>query len=137
MSDGCGGRWTGAEHTRSSTRCAEWGFAFVLLTRTLKSSTFRLAAICIAVFSGTVFALLGNHGLRPPPERPRHRRRPRVTRADLREDGTRRTRQSRRPAGGGARARSGHLRAPRSLAARSRRQSAELAAHPPRPSGMG
>jgi len=31
----------------------------VLLTRTLKSSTFRLAAICIAVFSGTVFALLG------------------------------------------------------------------------------
>src|SRR5215831_1076462 len=59
MSDGCGGRWTGAGHTRSSTRCAEWGFAFVLLTRTLKSSTFRLAAICIAVFSGTVFALLG------------------------------------------------------------------------------
>src|SRR5499425_3272766 len=59
MSDGCGARWTGEGHTRSSTRCAEWGFAFVLLTRTLKSSTFRLAAICIAVFSGTVFALLG------------------------------------------------------------------------------
>jgi signal transduction histidine kinase len=31
----------------------------VLLTRTLKSSTFRLALMCIAVFSGTVFALLG------------------------------------------------------------------------------
>src|SRR5215813_4303758 len=59
MSVGCGGRWTGEEHTRSSTRCAAWDFAFVLLTRTLKSSTFRLAAICIAVFSGTVFALLG------------------------------------------------------------------------------
>src|SRR5215469_14471141 len=59
MSDGCGGRWMGEGHTRSSTRCAEWGFAYVLLTRTLKSSTFRLAAICIAVFSGTVFALLG------------------------------------------------------------------------------
>ena len=31
----------------------------MLLTRTLKSSTFRLALMCIAVFSGTVFALLG------------------------------------------------------------------------------
>jgi signal transduction histidine kinase len=31
----------------------------VLLARTLKSSTFRLALICIAVFSGTVFAVLG------------------------------------------------------------------------------
>jgi len=31
----------------------------VLLGRTLKSSTFRLALVCIAVFSGTVFALLG------------------------------------------------------------------------------
>ena len=31
----------------------------MLLTRTLKSSTFRLAVICIAVFSATVFALLG------------------------------------------------------------------------------
>ena len=31
----------------------------MLLARTLKSSTFRLALICIAVFSGTVFALLG------------------------------------------------------------------------------
>jgi signal transduction histidine kinase len=31
----------------------------VLLTRTLKSSTFRVALICIAVFSGAIFALLG------------------------------------------------------------------------------
>jgi signal transduction histidine kinase len=31
----------------------------VLLTRTLTSSTFRLALLCIAIFSGTVFALLG------------------------------------------------------------------------------
>jgi signal transduction histidine kinase len=31
----------------------------VLLTRTLKSSTFKLALICIAVFSAAVFALLG------------------------------------------------------------------------------
>ena len=31
----------------------------MLLARTLKSSTFRLALVCIAVFSGTVFALLG------------------------------------------------------------------------------
>ena len=31
----------------------------MLLTRTLTSSTFKLAVVCIAVFSGTVFALLG------------------------------------------------------------------------------
>jgi signal transduction histidine kinase len=31
----------------------------VLLAKTLKSSTFRLALVCVAVFSGTVFALLG------------------------------------------------------------------------------
>ena len=31
----------------------------MLLSRTLKSSTFRLALVCIAVFSGTVFVLLG------------------------------------------------------------------------------
>src|SRR5215510_4646671 len=55
----CDARWMGEERTPSSTRCAEWGSVFVLLTRTLKSSTFRLALVCIAVFSGTVFALLG------------------------------------------------------------------------------
>jgi hypothetical protein len=31
----------------------------VLLARTLNPSTFRLALMCNAVFSGTVFALLG------------------------------------------------------------------------------
>jgi signal transduction histidine kinase len=31
----------------------------VLLAKTLKSSTFKLALVCVAVFSGTVFALLG------------------------------------------------------------------------------
>jgi signal transduction histidine kinase len=31
----------------------------VLLAKTLKSSTFRLALVCVAVFSGTVFAVLG------------------------------------------------------------------------------
>src|SRR5499433_4533419 len=56
----CDGRWMGEERTPSSTRCAAWGSVFVLLTRTLKSSTFRLALVCIAVFSGTVFALLGS-----------------------------------------------------------------------------
>src|SRR5499433_3589232 len=55
----CDARWRGEERTPSSTRCAEWGSVFVLLSRTLKSSTFRLALVCIAVFSGTVFALLG------------------------------------------------------------------------------
>src|SRR5215470_10661882 len=55
----CDGRWTGEERTPSSTPCAEWGSVFVLLTRTLKSSTFKLALVCVAVFSGTVFALLG------------------------------------------------------------------------------
>src|SRR5215831_15443344 len=55
----CDARWMGEERTPSSTRCAAWGSVFVLLTRTLKSSTFRLALVCIAVFSGTVFALLG------------------------------------------------------------------------------
>src|SRR5215813_3803648 len=59
MLGACGGRWMAEGRTPSSTPCAEWGFVFVLLTRTLKSSTFRVALLCIAVFSGTVFALLG------------------------------------------------------------------------------
>src|SRR5215831_16305511 len=59
MSGACGGKWTAVERTRSSTPCAASGSVFVLLTRTLTSSTFRLALLCIVVFSGTVFALLG------------------------------------------------------------------------------
>src|SRR5215470_5792449 len=55
----CGGRWTVGEPTPSSTLCGASDFVFVLLTETLKSSTFKLALICIAVFSATVFALLG------------------------------------------------------------------------------
>src|SRR5437870_13276883 len=59
MSDACDGRWTAVEPTRSSIRCAASGFVSVLLAKTLKSSTFRLALVCVAVFSGAVFALLG------------------------------------------------------------------------------
>src|SRR5215470_4268541 len=59
MLGACGARWTAAEPTPSSIRCAASDFAFVLLAKTLKSSTFRLALICVALFSGTVFTLLG------------------------------------------------------------------------------
>src|SRR5215470_3899063 len=59
MSGACGGRWTAVERTLSSTPCAASGSVFVLLTRTLTSSTFRLALLCIVVFSGAVFAVLG------------------------------------------------------------------------------
>src|SRR5438552_6395932 len=59
MSDACDGRWTAVEPIRSSIRCAASDFVFVLLTKTLKSSTFKLALVCVAVFSGAVFALLG------------------------------------------------------------------------------
>src|SRR5262249_20192164 len=59
MLGACGGRWMAVGPIPSSIRFAASGFVCVLLTRTLKSSTFRLALMCIAVFSGTVFALLG------------------------------------------------------------------------------
>src|SRR6185436_10516298 len=55
----CAGRWTAPARTLSFIPSAASGFVSVLLTRTLTSSTFRLALICIGVFSGTVFALLG------------------------------------------------------------------------------
>jgi hypothetical protein len=35
------------------------GFVYVLLAKTLRSSTFKLALICIAIFGAMVFALLG------------------------------------------------------------------------------
>src|SRR5262249_25168587 len=54
-----GGRWTAVAHTPSFTRCAASDFLFVLLARTPKSSTFKLALVCIALFSSVVFALLG------------------------------------------------------------------------------
>src|SRR2546427_2093664 len=59
MSDACDGRWTAMEPTRSSIRCAASDFVSVLLAKTLKSSTFKLALVCVAVFSGAVFGLLG------------------------------------------------------------------------------
>src|SRR5215469_13722698 len=59
MLGACGGRLTAVERTLSSIRCVASDFVFVLLTRTLTSSTFKLALMCIAVFSATVFALLG------------------------------------------------------------------------------
>ena len=34
-------------------------FASVLLAKTLKSSTFAVALVCVALFSGAVFGLLG------------------------------------------------------------------------------
>src|SRR5262245_19740318 len=59
MLGACGGRWTAVAHIPSFTRCAASDFLFVLLARTPKSSTFRLALVCIALFSAVVFALLG------------------------------------------------------------------------------
>src|SRR5215470_6151580 len=59
MLGGCAGRSTERERIPSSIRCGASGFVFVLLIRTLKSSTFRVAVICIAVFSGAIVALLG------------------------------------------------------------------------------
>src|SRR5215831_15642419 len=55
----CGGRWTAVAHIPLFTRCAASDFLFVLLARTPKSSTFRLALVCVALFSAVVFALLG------------------------------------------------------------------------------
>src|SRR5262245_23421498 len=55
----CGARWTAVEPTPSFTRCAASDFLFVLLARTPTSSTFKLALVCIALFSAVVFMLLG------------------------------------------------------------------------------
>src|SRR5215469_16479844 len=59
MLGACGGRLTAVERTLSSIRFVASDFVFVLLTRTLTSSTFKLALMCIAVFTATIFALLG------------------------------------------------------------------------------
>ena len=59
MLGACGGRWTVVAHTPSFRRYAASDFLFVLLARTSKSSTFKLALVCIALFSAVVFALLG------------------------------------------------------------------------------
>src|SRR5215831_14151484 len=55
----CVGRWTASRHIRSSTPYAASGFAFVLLAKTLRSTTFRLALISIGVFGAVVVALFG------------------------------------------------------------------------------
>src|SRR5262245_38815503 len=59
MLDACGGRWTAGERPPSFTPSVASGSVSVLLVRTLRSSTFRLALVCVALFSGAVFALLG------------------------------------------------------------------------------
>src|SRR5262249_60189928 len=55
----CAGRWTASRHIRSSTPYAASGFPFVLLAKTLRSTTFKLALISIGVFGAVVFALFG------------------------------------------------------------------------------
>src|SRR5215469_7520925 len=56
---GCVGRWTVSRPIRSSTPYAAWGFAFVLLAKTLRSTTFKLALISIGVFGAVAIALFG------------------------------------------------------------------------------
>jgi signal transduction histidine kinase len=59
MSDASAARSTASRPTRSSTRSAGWGFASVLLGKTLRSSTLRLALICIATFGAAILGLFG------------------------------------------------------------------------------
>src|SRR6266852_5217858 len=59
MLDASDGRWTAVEPTRSFIRCVASDFASVLLAKTLKSSTFALALVCVTLFSAAVFGLLG------------------------------------------------------------------------------
>jgi signal transduction histidine kinase len=59
MSDACGARSTASRPIRSSIQCAVSGIVSALLTKTLRSSTFKLALICIAIFGAVVFALIG------------------------------------------------------------------------------
>ena len=55
----CVGRSTVSRPIRSSTPYAAWGFAFVLLAKTLRSTTFKLALISIGVFGAVAIALFG------------------------------------------------------------------------------
>src|SRR5215467_13881240 len=55
----CVGRSTASRHIRSYTPYAASGFAFVLLTKTLRSTTFKLALISIGAFGAVVIALFG------------------------------------------------------------------------------
>src|SRR5260221_4027897 len=59
MSDASAARSTVNKPARSSTPCAASGFVSVLLTKTLRSSTLKLALICVGVFGAVVCALFG------------------------------------------------------------------------------
>src|ERR1043166_6942925 len=59
MWDGCAARWTREMRRPLSTPCAASDSAFVLLSKTLRSSTFRLAILYICLFGGSVAALFG------------------------------------------------------------------------------
>src|SRR5580700_11892084 len=52
-------RLTVSRPIRSSIRFAAWGIASVLLAKTVRSSTFKLALFCIVIFGAAVFALFG------------------------------------------------------------------------------
>src|SRR5215472_11966558 len=58
-SGACVVRLTASRRIRSSTLYAVSGFAFVLLAKTLRSTTFKLALISIGVFGAVVIALFG------------------------------------------------------------------------------
>jgi len=59
MSDASAARSTASRPTRSSIRSAGSGFASAPLAKTLRSSTLRLALICIATFGAAVLGLFG------------------------------------------------------------------------------
>src|SRR5690242_8394934 len=59
MSDASAARSTASRPTRSSTRSAGSGFASALLGKTLRSSTLRVALICIATFGAAILGLFG------------------------------------------------------------------------------
>src|SRR5262249_9373488 len=59
MSDASAARSTASRPTRSSTRSAGSGFASALPAKTLRSSTLRLALICIATFGAAILGLFG------------------------------------------------------------------------------
>src|SRR5919198_3681449 len=59
MSDASAARSMPGNPIRSSTPYAASGFASVLLAKTLRSRTFMLALVSIAIFGAMVFALFG------------------------------------------------------------------------------
>src|SRR5947209_12420926 len=59
MSDAFAEKWTASRPIRSSTPYVASDFASVLLAKTLRSTTFRLALISIGVFGAVVIALFG------------------------------------------------------------------------------